>query len=78
MTMQQMRAAFQAKPFRAFNLHLADGDVLPVPHPDFIAIGPGGRTVVVFGKGDEMGIVDLLLVMRIEMKKVRSNGRKSK
>ena len=78
MTMAQMRAAFQTKPFRPFSLHLADGDVLPVPHPDFIAVGPGGRTVVVFGKGDEMSIVDLLLVTRIEMKKVRANGRKSK
>jgi hypothetical protein len=77
-TSEQLRAAQRARPFRAFDLHLADGDVLTIPHPDFIALGPGGRTVVAFGENDEMSIVDLLLVSRIEMRKGGSNGGKRK
>jgi len=67
MTMNEMRAALDAQPFVPFKLHLADGDVLTVPHREFIALSPAGRTVVVFDQDGEMSIVDVLLISRIEM-----------
>lgn len=77
MTIDQLRAAQQAKPFRPFTLHLADGDVLTVPHQEFVAASPAGRTIIVFGPDDQMSIVDLLLVTRIQFVKAGgTNGRK--
>jgi hypothetical protein len=62
----------QARPFRAFEVHLADGRSLPVEHPECLAITPGGRTIGVGLADDTIEIVDLLLVTSL---KPRSNGR---
>src|SRR5262245_10035992 len=43
MTLDQIRAAHFARPFRPFFLHLADGRTLHVPHPEFLAYSPAGR-----------------------------------
>ncbi len=67
MTIERLRAVQQAKPFRAFRLNLADGRSLRVPHPEFLAIHPTGRTVIVFQPKDEFEIVDLLLVTSIQV-----------
>ena len=44
MTIEQMRAAYDAKPFRPFVIHLADGRAVPVNHREFIMAAPSGRT----------------------------------
>lgn len=67
MTIGQLREVHRAQPFRPFRLHLGDGRALPVPHPEFLAIHPTGRTVIVFGPKDHFEIVDLLLVTGIEV-----------
>ncbi len=41
-------------------------------------MSPAGRTIVVFGPEDQMSIVDLLLVTRLEFAKAGANGRKRK
>jgi hypothetical protein len=38
---------YYAQPFRAFDIHLADGRSLPVEHPEVLAIPPAGRTIAV-------------------------------
>jgi len=67
MTIEQLREVYKTEPFQPFSLHLADGRRLEVPHPEFIASAPKGRTVIVFGEGDSFSIIDLLLVTRIEV-----------
>ena len=62
----------QAKPFKAFDIHLADGLFLPVPHPEVLAITPPGRTIGVGLADGTIEIVDLLLVTSL---KPRANGR---
>jgi len=39
----QIRQAMHRQPFRPFALHLVDGSVCMVQHPDFIAVPPGNR-----------------------------------
>jgi len=46
-TPNQIRDLVRAAPFRPFRIHLADGRVLEVPHPEFVAIQPDGRWIVV-------------------------------
>lgn len=47
-------------------MRLADGKVVKVAHPDYIAFGPKGRTVVVDGQDDAFRIVDVMRVTAIE------------
>ena len=67
MTVEQFRNAMIHRPFIPFVIHLADGDRLPVRHPENIAMSTGGRTVIVFGEGEAFSIVDLLLVTRLDV-----------
>src|SRR5436190_21908584 len=48
MTIEQLRAAREANPFRPFTIDLADGRSLPVPHRDYLSMSPGGRTAIVY------------------------------
>jgi hypothetical protein len=65
MTTDQVKEAYRARSFRPFNLHLADGDTIPVKSPEFMWMTPGGRTVFVSQGGDAAEIIDLLLVTKI-------------
>lgn len=67
MTIQQLRAAYRAAPFRPFTLHMADGRSFHVPHPDFLSMSPTGRTVIIYQENEEFSILDLLLMTEIEM-----------
>lgn len=66
MTIEQLRTAYRAQPFRPFVLHLADGRHIPVQHLEFIMTVPSGRTIFVVQPDDSSNIIDLLLVTDIE------------
>jgi hypothetical protein len=68
MTIEQLRAAYQAQPFRPFVIHLADGRGIPVISREFILTVPSGRTIVVCQPDDTLNIIDLLLVTDLEFK----------
>ncbi len=66
MTLQDFRELYDAEPFRPFTIHLASGRQVNLQHPDFAAVPPVGRTVVVFTPEGRMNIIDLLLVTDLE------------
>jgi hypothetical protein len=66
MTIERVRDAYNAQPFRPFVMHLADGRQVADQHPEFMAAAPSGRTVTVYQPDDTMNIVDLLLVTDLE------------
>ena len=68
MTIEQLRNAYTAIPFRPFMLHLADGRQVPVLSPEFILSVPSGRTIVVCQPDDTLNIIDLLLVTDMEIR----------
>jgi hypothetical protein len=68
MTIEQVRAAYGAQPFRPFIIHLADGRQIPVASREFILTVPSGRTIVVCQPDDTLNIIDLLLVTDLELK----------
>jgi hypothetical protein len=65
MTIEQLDRIHQAKPFRPFTVHLADGTKHTVRHPALLWHPPGGRTIFISLGGEEVAIVDLLLVTKI-------------
>ena len=68
MTIEQVRARYNAKPFRPFIIHLADGPQIPVLSQEFMLTAPSGRTIFVVQPDDTLHIIDLLLVTDLEVK----------
>ena len=66
MSKTEMKAAAEAKPFKPFHIRLADGEKLPVDHPEYLAHSPDWRTVFVWDKGGNFKIVDSALVTTLE------------
>jgi len=73
MTVNQLREAHRARPFRPFRLHVADGRTLPVECPERMAY-TGGQRVFVGRDDDSFDILDLTLITGIEI----GNGKRSK
>lgn len=65
MTTNHIKALHAAKPFRAFRIHMADGASVDVTHPETMLLSQGGRTVFVNTAGEDVSIIDLLLVTRL-------------
>ena len=76
MTLDRLRDAYNAQPFRPFVMHLADGRQVPVVHREFIMPVPSGRTVIVVQPDDTVNIIDLLLVTDLELKPSTNGMRK--
>ena len=76
MTIQEIRKAYQARPFQPFEIHTADGRAIPVKSPEYLAFSPRERCVYV-GLEDGLEIVDLLLVSRLKMRVRGGNGRRN-
>ncbi len=62
MTIEQLRKAHQAQPFKPFALRTGGGREYAIPQPEFVAIIPPGRTIVVACDDGTAELLDLLLV----------------
>ena len=68
MTKDEILELWKAQPFRPFIIHVADGRSFSVPHPDFVFLAGGGRTIIVNSlTSDSFNIIDVLLVTRLEV-----------
>lgn len=76
MTIEKIRDAYNARPFRPFVLHLADGRTLNVNHPEFLAMLPGGRCIIVVLEDGSHQVVDLLLVVSLGFQSDRRHPRR--
>ena len=57
MAPDRIRKQLQTTPFRPFTVELGSGKRVFVQHPDYAALSPAGRTLVIFHR-DEMGEAD--------------------
>jgi hypothetical protein len=60
MTVEQFRPMHAARPFRPFEIHLANSRRLAVNHPEILSQSQSGRTIAVARPDDTIEIVDLL------------------
>ena len=67
---EEIKNLMQAVPFQPFVIHVSDGRIFRVPHPDFIHVGRFGR---VFLELDEHGL-DILQVRQITGVRVDHHG----
>ncbi len=77
MTVETIRRIHEARPFRPFNLFIADRRRLYVPHPECLwVLCNVGRTIFIEAEPDAPEFVDLLLVASIKLDALRGgNGR---
>jgi hypothetical protein len=55
-------------PFRAFQLHLTNGETLPIPHPEYLAVPPEpGTDLFVAWVGPHWNLVDATQVARVSL-----------
>ena len=68
MDINVLRDALRAQPFLPFRLHLTDGRAFRVQHPELLALGVTGRTVVYVNpdENDRVVIANTLLVVTLE------------
>jgi hypothetical protein len=72
-----IRDALHKQPFDPFVIRLADGRSVPVPHPDFVALGK--RRIVVVGKDDTTATIEPLLIVSLDTlppKAHKGNGKR--
>jgi hypothetical protein len=67
MTTEQFRTTLNLQPFRPFTIRMADGRSFEVSHPDFVALSPSGRTVIVFQPDESFSVLDLLLMSELQV-----------
>jgi hypothetical protein len=75
MDINGIRGALGVRPFQPFVIRLADGRGLPVPHPDFVAVG--SRRILVIAPDDSWAVVEPFLVVSLDYESARpasSNG----
>jgi hypothetical protein len=68
MTVNQLRSLHQARPFRPFDIRMADGRSLPIEHPEVLAIIPPGRNIIVSFADGTFEVVDLFLVLSLKQR----------
>ncbi len=73
MTAEQIKKAQEQRPFRPYRLHLSDQRSFLIPHPEFLWLMPGGRTIAVADTAGAAEIIDL-----IHVTSVKFNGAKKK
>jgi hypothetical protein len=61
-----IREAITARPFKPFTVRVSDQRSYLVPHPDFILVGPNGRTVVIVLPDDGVRVLDTLHITSLD------------
>jgi hypothetical protein len=65
MTIEQIRALYEQRPFQPFEIHLVDGRTLVVEHPELMSRSVSGRTIAVSRLDDVIETIDSLLVVSV-------------
>ena len=70
MDIDGIRQALHKQPFEPFQIRLADGRALAVPHPDFVAVAP--QRIVVVAEDNSWTVIEPLLVVSLDYAGIRA------
>jgi hypothetical protein len=73
MEIEGLREAVRRQPFKPFTMRLSDGRGMPVPHPEFLAIGP--NVVILVTQNDSWMEIDPFMIVSLDYEAGR--GRKA-
>lgn len=66
MDINGIREALRRQPFEPFSIRLADNRELPVPHPEFVAVGP--RRIVAVAEDNSWSVVEPPMIVSLDYK----------
>ena len=82
MNIERLQELHQARPFRPFAIHTADGRSFPIPHNEFLAFHPDGDTLVAYQPDGGLSILNLDQITELELLptngKSKGRGKKSR
>jgi hypothetical protein len=77
MTVARIKTMRERAPFRPFQLHLSNGETLPILHPESLAIAPdSGTQLFVVWVGIHWNLIDAAHVVRLSL--LNSKSKQSK
>ena len=65
----RIRELIHTVPFQPFVVELGSGNCVPVKHPDYVLLSPGGRTLIVHNDEQRMEMIDAFLVASVSVEK---------
>jgi hypothetical protein len=68
-----IREALYKQPFEPYEICLAHGRSLPVPHRDFVALHP--RRIIVVNEDASWSVIDPLLIVSLDYRNQSKKGR---
>jgi len=72
MTAEELRQFLRGAAFRPFTV-FAEGKAFVIPHPEFAALSPLGKTLIVFHKDDNaFDLLDVALIARVEVQEAQA------
>lgn len=75
MTSTAIKKLLQASPFVPFRMHMGNGRMHDVKHPEFLFIHPNGREAYVAQPGEDgVDILDILMIQSLETLPRRGTG----
>lgn len=72
MDIDGIRQALHKQPFEPFQIRLADGRALAVPHPDFVAVAP--QRIVVVAEDNSWTAIEPLRVVSLDYAGARATA----
>lgn len=79
MKVSNIRKLRDRTPFRAFRIHLTNGETLPVPHPECVAMPPeADADLFVVWVGSDWNLVDAAQVARMSSLATKTSRRPSR
>ena len=64
MDIDGIRQALHKQPFEPFQIRLADGRALAIPHPDFVAVAP--QRIVVVAQDNSWSVIEPFLIVSLD------------
>jgi len=68
MTADQLKKAQEQAPFKSFTVYLSDQRRFEIPHPDFLWVLPGGRTIAIADENGAAELIELVHVTSLNLK----------
>ena len=65
----RIRELIHTVPFQPFVVELGSGKCVPVKHPDYVLLSPGGRTLIVHNDEQRMEMIDAFLITSVSVEK---------
>jgi hypothetical protein len=65
MTVDQFRSVVKKRPFVPLTIRMTSGEAYPANHPESLWQSPGGRTVIIYIKGEEVVMIDVSLISEV-------------